>query len=105
MLAFSSKYGTTKNEIDKKAKSMGYTVAYYRASYPYTELAVGIGNVAKTRDIMAEELVRRVKTELAGISKRAELHILDRYAKVKIWLEMAVSLTIEFLLIFVLYID
>jgi len=35
MLAFSSKYGTTKNEIDKKAESMGYTVTYYRASFNY----------------------------------------------------------------------
>jgi hypothetical protein len=90
MFAFSTKYGTTKDEIDKKAESMGYSGTYYRASYPYTELAVGIENVAKTRDIMAEDLVRRVKSELDGISKGAELNIIERYEKVKIWLAMAV---------------
>ena len=90
MLAFSSKYGTTKDAIDKKAESMGYSGSYYRASYPYTELGAGIENVAKTRDIMAEDLVRRVKTELDGISKGAELHIIERYEKVKIWLAMAI---------------
>jgi len=90
MLTFSSKYGTTKEDIDKKAESMGYSGAYYRASYPYMELAVGIENVSKTRDIMAEDLVRRVKSELDGISKGAELHIIDRYEKVKIWLAMAI---------------
>jgi hypothetical protein len=90
MIAFSSKYGTTKDEIDKKADAMGFVNNYYRASYPYTELAAGIENVEKTRDVMAEDLVRRVKEELSGISKGAELNILDRYQKVKSWTKMAV---------------
>jgi len=90
MITFSSKYGTTKDEIDKKADAMGFVNNYYRASYPYTELAAGIENVEKTRDVMAEDLVRRVKEELDGISKGAELNILDRYQKVKSWTKMAV---------------
>jgi hypothetical protein len=90
MLAFSSKYGTTKDEIDKNCDAKGFVNNYYRASYPYTELATGIENVEKTRDVMAEDLVRRVKEELSGISKGAELNILDRYEKVKTWTKMAV---------------
>ena len=90
MELFASKYGSTKQEIDKKADAMGYVNNYYRASYAYTELAAGIENVAKTRDVMAEDLVRRTQSELSTISKGAELHIIDRYAKVKEWLAMAI---------------
>jgi hypothetical protein len=88
--AFASKYGTTKSEIDKKADAMGYVNNYYRASYPYTELESGIKKVAKTRDLMAEDLVRRTQSELSSISKGAELHMIERYAKVRNWLAMAV---------------
>lgn len=90
MKTFAAKYGTTKDVIDKKANAMGYEATYYRASYPYTELAAGIENVSKTRDVMAEDIVRRIKTELDGISKGADFVILDRYEKVKSWLKMAV---------------
>ncbi len=90
MQAFASKYGNTKSDIDKKADAMGYVNNYYRASYAYTELATGIENVAKTRDVMAEDLVRRTDSELSSISKGAELHMIERYAKVRSWLAMAV---------------
>jgi hypothetical protein len=89
MQAFASKYGATKTEIDNKADAMGYTGTYYRASYPYMELKKGIENVAKTRDVMAEDLVRRTKAELDGISKGHDFHVLERYEKVKNWLIMA----------------
>ena len=46
--AFESKYGNSKDAIDKKANAMGYAGTYYRASYPYTELTAGIENVKKT---------------------------------------------------------
>jgi len=90
MKTFASKYGTTKAEIDKKADAMGFVDVYYRASYPYTELAVGIENVAKTRDVMAADLARRTQSELSTISKGAELHMIERYAKVRNWLAMAI---------------
>lgn len=61
MEAFTSKYGSTKDEIDKKADSMGYVGTYYRASFAYTQLAEGIANVAKTRTVMADDLVRRAR--------------------------------------------
>jgi len=87
---FAGKYGKTRDEIDKKAGSMGYSEVYHRASYPYTELETGIENIAKTRDAMAEDIVRRTKMELEGISKGADFHVLQRYNKVKNWLKMAV---------------
>ncbi len=90
MKTFAAKYGTTKNQIDKKADAMGYAGTYYRASYPYTELAAGIENIAKTRDVMAEDLVRRTTSELDGISKGADFHVLERYQKVRDWLKMAI---------------
>ncbi|MEJ2545834.1 MAG: hypothetical protein P8Y99_17360 [Calditrichaceae bacterium] len=90
MKAFAAKYGTSKDEIDKKADGMGYAGTYYRASYPYTELAAGIENIAKTRDVMAEDLVRRTTSELDGIGKGAEFNVLERYQKVRDWLKMAI---------------
>ena len=91
MQAFASKYGSSKDAIDKKADAMGYAGTHYRASYPYTELAAGIENVSKTRDVIAEDLVRRTTEELGGISKGgADFHVLERYQKVRDWLKMAV---------------
>lgn len=59
--AFAAKYGSTKEEIDKKADSMGFTRGTYSASFPYTAITEGIENVAKTRTVMADDLVRKAK--------------------------------------------
>lgn len=89
--AFAAKYGTTEADIDKKADNMGFINNYYRASYPYTELTTGIENIGKTRDVMAEDIVRRTKEELKSISKgSADFHVLERYQKARNWLKMAV---------------
>ena len=86
MAAFASKYGSTEAEIDEKADAMGYVNNYYRASYPYTELAKGIENVARTRTVMADDLVRRaeeMKTRTGkGIHDFARL---DQHARIKAW--------------------
>lgn len=59
--AFAEKYGSTKEEIDKKADSMGFVRTTYSASFPYTAITEGIANVAKTRTVMADDLVRKAK--------------------------------------------
>lgn len=38
---------------------------------------------------MAEDLVRRVNTELDSISKGLDSHVLERFEKVKQWISMA----------------
>ncbi len=69
MEAFAKKYGSTRDEIDKKADAMGYVNNYYRASFAYTELAKGIENIGKTRTVMADDLVRRAKDMKANAKK------------------------------------
>ncbi|OPX34835.1 hypothetical protein B1H10_02635 [candidate division KSB1 bacterium 4484_188] len=89
MQVFAAKYGSTKAEIDRKADAMGYAGSYYRASYPYTSLTEGIEKVNKTRTVMAEELVRRINTELDGISKGPDFVVVERFQNVKNLLKMA----------------
>ena len=90
MATFGGKYGTTEDAIDEKAKSMGYENSYYRASFAYTELEKGIANVAKTRTVMADDLVRRaeeMKTHTAkGIHDFARL---EQHGRIRAWGEMA----------------
>lgn len=76
--AFGQKYGTTKDEIDKKAEAMGYSDPYYRASFAYTEMTKGIENVKKTRSVMADDLIRRAQ----DIKDRTSKGIHD-FARVK----------------------
>jgi len=88
--AFGDKYGTTEEEIDKKADAMGYVNNYYRASFAYIELAKGIENVSKTRTVMADDLIRRaeeMKTRTAkGIHDFARL---DQHDRIRAWGQMA----------------
>lgn len=90
MRSFGEKYGTTRDEIDRKAGSMGYVERYYRASYAYTELTEGIENVKKTRTAMAHDLIRRAgdMKELAagGLHDFARL---DQHKRIKEWGQMA----------------
>ena len=91
MQIFGEKYGTTRDEIDARAASMGYQQVYYRASYAYTQFEEGIENIEKTRRAMAQDLVRRTKDmqELAaqGLHDFARL---DQHRDIREWGQMAV---------------
>lgn len=63
LAAFGKKYGVTREAIDKKADSMGYT-GQGRASFAYTQIVEGIENVKKTRVVMADDLVHRAKERM-----------------------------------------
>jgi hypothetical protein len=90
MAAFGETYGTTQEAIDETAEAMGYVNNYYRASFPYTELARGIENVEKTRTVMADDLIRKaeaMKTRAAeGIHDFARL---EQHARIRAWGKMA----------------
>jgi len=90
MQAFGAKYGTTRDAIDEKADSMGYSNNYYRASFAYTEIEQGIQNVEKTRTVMADDLVRKAedmkKRTSQGIHDFARL---KQHARIKAWGRMA----------------
>lgn len=85
---FAGKYGNTKDEIDKKAATMGYT-GQYRASFPYEALSEGIENIKKTRTVMAEDLVKTSNERLANIGKSHDFHVVRQYGEVEAWLDMA----------------
>ncbi len=87
---FGQKYGTTKDEIDKKAEAMGYSDPYYRASFAYTEMIKGIENIKKTRSVMADDLIRRAQ----DIKDRASKGIHDfarlkQHTKIATWGQIA----------------
>ena len=92
LAGFSAKYGSTADQIDEKAKGMGYS-GNYRASYAFTELTNGLKNVAKTRTVMADDLIRKAD-EMKGRSQKG-LHDFFRvknYAKLKEWAASAARL-------------
>jgi len=90
LAAFGEKYGTTKDEIDKKADGMGYEDPYYRASFAYVELAQGIENIKASRTATAEDLVRRASDMKERSTKG--IHDFARFkqqARIKEWGELA----------------
>jgi hypothetical protein len=87
--AFGAKYGTTAQEIDAKADSMGYT-GNYRASFAYTALGEGIHNIGKTRTVMADDLIRRARDMQERTS--AGIHDFARkqqHERIKAWAQLA----------------
>jgi hypothetical protein len=94
--AFGQKYGTTSDEIDKKADSMGYSDPYYRASFAYTEMTKGIENVKKTRTVMADDLIRRATDMREQTSKGIhDFARVKQHARIKEWGELAAQVEPE----------
>lgn len=90
---FGQKYGTTSDEIDKKADSMGYSDPYHRASFAYTEMTKGIENVKKTRTVMADDLIRRATDMKEQTSKGIhDFAHMKQHARIKEWGELAAQL-------------
>lgn len=83
---FAAKYGSTSDEVDKKAEEMGYSDPYYRASFPYTEILKGMENVRKTRTAMAEDLVRRATEMKSHTSKGIhDFARMEQYDELREW--------------------
>jgi len=96
MQAFADKYGTTREEIDRKATSMGYVDSYYRASFAYTKLIEGIENVEKTRTAMADDLIRRAEDMKERTTKGIhDFARLDQHERIKQWGQMAARFDAE----------
>jgi hypothetical protein len=92
LAAFAAKYGSTREEIDKKADSMGYS-GEVRASFPYTELVQGIENVKKTRAVMADDVLRRAVSMKEHTAKGAhDFSRRERHGEIKAWGQTAAAL-------------
>ncbi len=57
--SFRKKAGPSSEEIDRKAKADGWKDTYHRPSYAVEKLEEAIVNIAKTRQVMAEELIKK----------------------------------------------
>ena len=92
MKTFAQKYGSTREEIDRKAEAMGYS-GQGRASFPYTALSEGIENVQKTRTVMADDLIRRASEMRDQTSKGiSDFARPKQYKRIKAWGELAAKL-------------
>jgi hypothetical protein len=89
---FARKYGSMREEIDQKADAMGYT-GQGRASFPYTALSEGIGNVQKTRTVMADDLIRRASDMREQTSRGiGDFARTKQHERIKAWGELAAQL-------------
>ena len=88
LASFSAKYGATEQAIDEKTKSMGYSGQ--RAGFFYTSLKDGLAKVAKTREVMADDLIRKARqmqeTSAKGIH---DFYRLKNQAKIRQYAELA----------------
>jgi len=89
LAVFAQKYGSDRDEIDNKAKSMGYS-GEGRAGFPYTEIAKGIENVNKTKTVMADDLIKRAADMKSRTSKGIhDFYRIKQYAEIREWGELA----------------
>ena len=94
LTAFSAKYGSTEQEIDEKTKSMGYSGQ--RASFFYTSLKEGLAKVAKTREVMADDLIRKAREMQETSSKGIhDFYRLKNQAKIREFAQMAAAFQAE----------
>ncbi len=89
LTSFAGKYGSTQEEIDRKASEMGYVGEYYSASYHYLELSTGLEKIASTRTVMAEDLARKAKEMIGGSGKTHDFYQLEQYEKAREYLDLA----------------
>ena len=87
--SFAGKYGSTQEEIDKKASAMGYVGEYYSASYHYLELLTGLDKIGSTRTVMAEDLARKANEMTRSSDKTHNFFQLEQYEKAREYLDLA----------------
>ena len=89
--AFEAKYGTDPEKIEKEADAAGYASnSGYDASYGYRKLSEGIAKVAKTRTVMAEDLIKRMEMTLEHhVSGGHDFFVLEGVKDARAWLKLA----------------
>ncbi len=86
---FGDQYGTSREDIDKKASEMGYVGEYYSASFHYLELSTGIDKISKTGIVMAEDLARKAEELINRSGKTHDFSLLEQYEKAHDYLDLA----------------
>jgi len=89
LASFAGKYGSTQEDIDRKASKMGYVGEYFSASYHYLALSTGLDNISNTRTVMAEDLARKVKEITGRSDKSHDFSQSEQYEKAREYLALA----------------
>jgi hypothetical protein len=85
---FSSKYGSTKDEIDKKAKTGGYS-GNDRPSYPFEALTEGLKKTGEARKLAAEDLVKRLNEMMLRLPEMHDFAREGMYETLMEWIGLA----------------
>lgn len=85
---FSSKYGTTKEEIDAKAASEGYS-GNDRPSWAWEELTEGLKKIAAARKLAAEDLIKKMTERIGKLEGVHDFARENIYTELKEWHELA----------------
>ncbi|HRR32291.1 MAG TPA: hypothetical protein P5557_13460, partial [Candidatus Sumerlaeia bacterium] len=85
---FTSKYGATKDEVEANMDKLNYS-GNRQPGWLIQNLKEGLENVAKTRVVMAEDLVSRLDQQVERLSSNHDFFRIQRHHESRQWLAMA----------------
>ena len=85
---FAAKYGNSKEEVDNKMDELGYA-GNRQPGFIFRDLKQGIENVAKTRKVMSEDLIRKLDKQIADLPARHDFYRVEMHKTAREWLDMA----------------
>lgn len=88
LTVFESKYGATRDEINKNADNAGYS-GVTRAADGWSMLTQKIQAIPETRVKIADDLISRMESQLANLKNSSDFHRLQQHTTIREWLEMA----------------
>lgn len=85
---FAFKYGATKDDVDAKMNELNYS-GNRQPGWLFKDLKEGLENIAKTRVVMAEDLVSRVDREIEDLPSKHDFYRIQMHQEIKEWFVMA----------------
>jgi hypothetical protein len=85
---FSTKYGNTPDEVEKKTDELGYQ-GNRQPKFIFKNMKEGIEKVARTRVVMAEDLVKKLDAQLNGLPSKHDFYRMEMHERAREWMEMA----------------
>lgn len=85
---FETKYGSTRDEIDKSAENAGYS-GNDRAGAAWSNLTEGIARVEGIRAQMAEDIIDRVESRMENLKDLHDFSRRENHESTREWLKMA----------------
>jgi hypothetical protein len=85
---FTAKYGTTKDDIDKKANAAGYS-GNDRPSYPFEALSEGLKKMDDARRLGADDLAKKIGEMIGRLQGMHDFAREGMYGTLKEWFDLA----------------